>query len=295
MKKKLAHVNKINNIPLQLKEKVKLVPISVNWHVWKYCNYSCTFCFSRFSEVPKNLPKEKALIVPELLAEAGTEKLTFAGGEPLLCPWLSNLLRISKNHGLTTMLITNASLVTRSYLEKISEYLDWFCVSIDSSSEAIEFRLGRGRGSHIKNALHVVDLARELGIKIKLNTVITSLNWKEDFSPILKRIKPDRWKVFQVLPIQGQNDSSIGPLLITTEQFQEYLQRHQQYNPIAEFNDDMIGSYLMLDPLARFFDNTHGYYRYSPSIIDVGVETALNYITWNYKKFEKRGGLYKWK
>ncbi len=272
----------------------ELAPISVNWHVWKYCNYRCKFCFAVFEEIKGHLPRKLALKVPPLLAEAGTRKLSFAGGEPTLCPWLRDLLQVSKNFGMTTMLITNASRMTRSSLEFIASHLDWICVSIDSPSDETERRLGRGNGRHVKRAIKVLLMAKELGIKIKINTVITALNYQDDFSWIIETVRPNRWKVFQVLPIKGQNDKSIQSLLVTEEQFLQFCRRHDAYHPVIEKNDDMLGSYLMLDPLGRFFDNSRGFYEYSQSILEVGVKEALGQVTWDAAKFRARGGEYDW-
>jgi organic radical activating enzyme len=43
-------------------------------------------------------------------AESGLGKITFAGGEPTLCPWLHDLIAIAKKTGMVTMLVTNGSL-----------------------------------------------------------------------------------------------------------------------------------------------------------------------------------------
>ena len=50
-------------------------------------------------------------------------------------------------------------------------------------------------------------MCHRMKIKLKMNTVITNLNYKEDFSELIKIIQPRRWKIFQVLPIIGQNDA----------------------------------------------------------------------------------------
>ncbi|MEO0472453.1 MAG: radical SAM protein, partial [Bacteroidota bacterium] len=70
---------------------ISAVP-SVNFHLWEPCNMRCGFCFATFQDVkrtilPKgHLPKEDALNVVQAIAKAGFEKITFAGGEPTLCP-----------------------------------------------------------------------------------------------------------------------------------------------------------------------------------------------------------------
>ena len=58
--------------------------------------------------MPKgHLPKEQAMQVVKLLAESGFEKITFAGGEPTLCQWISDLTALAKDYGMTTNLVTN--------------------------------------------------------------------------------------------------------------------------------------------------------------------------------------------
>ena len=71
---------------------------SVNFHLWKPCNMKCRFCFATFQDVgqdtlPKgHLPREGCLAVVDALASAGFEKINFAGGEPILCPWLPDMI-----------------------------------------------------------------------------------------------------------------------------------------------------------------------------------------------------------
>jgi radical S-adenosyl methionine domain-containing protein 2 len=45
-----------------------------------------------------------------------------------------------------------------------------------------------------------------MGFKLKLNTVVSEPNKDDDMTELIKRLRPDRWKVFKVLPVAGQND-----------------------------------------------------------------------------------------
>ncbi len=68
---------------------------SVNWHVWPSCNYHCIFCFARFergNERPYTLELEEGLNLLSQLVEAGMEKITFVGGEPMRCPHLGECI-----------------------------------------------------------------------------------------------------------------------------------------------------------------------------------------------------------
>lgn len=59
-----------------------------------------------------------------------------------------------------------------------------------------------------------------------------------------------------------------------------------------ENNNAMIKSYIMIDPMGRFLQNTNNIYQYSRSFLEVGVLNALNDIKYDLVKFMKRGGVY---
>ena len=269
--------------------------ISVNWHLWPRCPNNCKFCFGTFKEIKSVLTKEDALKIPSILKTAGTEKLAFTGGEPLLCPHLGDLIMEAKNLNLTTMLITSGSLLTESFIYENSSYIDWIALSVDSSNEETQYKLGRGSGSHIQKIKEIVKDIHIAGINLKINTVVTSLNREEEMFELINELSPRRWKVFQVLPVNGQNDEYYHSLQVSKQQFLEYVKKHKNLNPISEDNIVMRGSYLMLDALGRFFQNTKGFLEYSQSILEIDPLVAQTQVGWDSQKFQKRGGIYNWK
>lgn len=288
-------------------------PPSVNFHLWEPCNMRCRFCFATFQDVkhtvlPRgHLPPEQALAVVAQLAAAGFDKITFAGGEPTLCPWLGELIAQAKRHGMTTMLVTNGSrLLGSRWLDEHATDLDWVVLSIDSADLRTHERLGRSIAGQAGRALaneHYQAIAAALrarGIRLKINTVVTAENADEDLGELLLALRPERWKVLQVLPIAGQNDGKVESLLIDELTFRRYCARHQRVVDagialVPEDNQDMTGSYAMVDPAGRFFDNTAGQHRYSRSILTVGVAAAWSDIRFDQQRFETRGGLYDWR
>ncbi len=232
--------------------------------------------------------------IPELLAKAGCKKLTFTGGEPTLCPYLGDLLEEAKRIGLTTMVVSNGTGITSKFLQVNQENIDWVGLSVDSVLEDTEVRMGRGAGRHIRSVVHLCRLLEQTKIHLKINTVVTAFNWKEDMRVLLEVLQPERWKIFQVLAVDGQNNGSVDPLLISSKQFQMFVDRHGDYNPIVETNEVMRGSYVMLDPLGRFFQNSTGKHVYSQSILEASVLEALNQVGWDQLKFLDRGGIYNW-
>ena len=124
---------------------------SVNYHFYQPCNMRCKFCFATFYDVvsevlpPGHLPKADSLALIDRISEAGFQKITFVGGEPMLCSWLDELIERASGNGLTTMVVTNGSLL-ESYLAKRKFLPDWFALSIDSLTEKTNVTTGRAKG-----------------------------------------------------------------------------------------------------------------------------------------------------
>ena len=131
---------------------------------------------------------------------------------------------------------------------------------------------------------------------MKINTVVNRYNYLEDeLGGFMKMINPERWKIFQALRVQGQNDASFDEIKISNDQFYYFLKNNKVNSlsySVSEENEDMQGTYIMIDPAGRFFDNTKGYYTYSTPILEVGVQKALSQIVYDFDRFIERGGLY---
>ena len=73
---------------------------------------------------------------------------------------------------------------------------------------------------------NLVTRVRERGYRLKINTVVTDANKDEDMTQFIQWAQPERWKFFQVLPIDGQNDDTLGNLTVTDEAFAHYVERN---------------------------------------------------------------------
>jgi radical S-adenosyl methionine domain-containing protein 2 len=285
------------------------IPLAVNWHFWPWCNYGCKFCFARFEDIPRadRLPKEIAVTVPQMLADAGADKITFVGGEPTLCPYLEDLLLASKKAGLTTCIVSNATGLTEEFLNRCEHLIDWVGLSIDASNDNLHVEIGRGLRSdlvrasshHLVEAKAAWERCTSRGIRMKLNTVVCRANLHDDMSDLVLELHPERWKIFEVLPVKGQNDGDVEPLLLEEGEFQTWVNRHAHVAAkgiqfVPESNDLMRGSYAMMDALGRFYSNVDGGHSYGPSILDVGVLEAWGQNRFLEDRFNDRGGVYEW-
>jgi radical S-adenosyl methionine domain-containing protein 2 len=142
----------------------------------------------------------------------------------------------------------------------------------------------------------------QYGVLFKLNTVVNAHNYMEDMNDEILEIAPKRWKVFQCLPVQGENVGeaavrNVAPFVISAEQFEEFIARHNErckHVLVKESNEMMQSSYLILDEYMRFLDCSQGGKQPGPSILDVGVQQAIGRSGFDERMFKKRGGIYQW-
>ena len=175
-----------------------------------------------------------------------------------------------------------------------------------------------GEVGHLAGLHRVRDWCDTHGVLFKLNTVVNSYNWQEDMVEQVASLRPMRWKVggrqdglesggsdwsvqvFQCLAIEAEN---LGPgalrqveeFLVTEQQWAAFLHRHRTVAALVpESNEAMRNSYLILDEYMRFLDNSGGSKAPSPSLLDVGVEAAMDRAGFDQDMFLRRGGKYKW-
>ena len=98
--------------------------------------------------------------------------------------------------------------------------------------------------------------------------------------------------------VRGENEDSsklrdVTKFQITDEEFNKFIERHKEIKClIPEPNNTMKSSYLILDEKMRFLDKGDGDEYMSESILDVGVQKALENIKYDEEEFKKRGGDY---
>ncbi|MEL0101049.1 MAG: viperin family antiviral radical SAM protein [Euryarchaeota archaeon] len=290
-------------------------PIAVNWHLEAYCNYACSFCYAPLTEqrLMERLTEEEGIKLIQDISSCGVEKINFVGGEPMLHRHLDAWIIAAKSCGLTTSIVSNGTKMTEEWLTKMRPYLDWLGLSIDASNDEMHFLMGRGlKGEiksgfsrHLERSKRVWRISQRLGYGLKLNTVVTSVNADDNMSELVKILRPHRWKIFRVLRIVGENDGRVEPLLIDEEQFTQYMSRHRRLlhelegtQIVAEDNEDMLGTYAMIDPQGRVYTNKNGRYLYSKkSIIEVGFSDAWDEVVSGFSesRFAERGGDWDWK
>lgn len=287
------------------------LPETVNVFLTAACNFRCRHCYATFKDIRNScgafMPPD---LVRGIIERIGREplpprcparKITFVGGEPTLCPDLDRHVAYAHGLGLVTTVITNGTKITPAYLRAFQGSLDWLGFSIDSLDRQTNRQIGRcfpsGDGLSAEDYRQRINWARDGGFRLKLNTVVNALNWREDMGAFIAAVAPTRWKLLQVTSVVGQNDAGIGGMEITREQFDSFVDRHAWLRGVhtclvSESVDSIRGSYVMVSPDGRFFDSAQGFHNYSDPILNVGLRAAFAQVAFDDAKFRSRGGNY---
>jgi len=273
--------------------------LTVNLHLTQACNMDCVFCFAKYSERMGLDEREWQRCIEAIDRETSAfpkRKINFVGGEPTLLPFLSSLIRMAKELGFNTGLVTNGRLLNDAFLHQNVGHLDIVGLSIDSINSVTNACLGRsvcGVAWGADEYLRIIKAVRSYGYYLKINTVVSRPNVDEDLSGFMMVANPDRWKVMQCLIIEGQNDGRADAVAIDDAHLDRFIARH---SPLAcmvvERESQMRGSYVMVDPLGRPYGNALGKVVYGRPITEVGLLSQLDDLGYSEEKARGRGAIY---
>lgn len=146
------------------------VPLIVNLLLTHRCNLRCAYC-EVWNSPPAEMETATVLRIIDQIADAGTERLSLGGGEPMLRRDIGRIIAYAKQRGLTVNLVSNGLHIPRR-IEELGG-LDFLAISLDGP-EAIHDH-ARGKGSFAK-ATAAIRAARAAGIDVWTTTVITRHN-----------------------------------------------------------------------------------------------------------------------
>lgn len=278
----------------------------VNWHITEACNYHCNYCFAKWdkqknelmndensvSKLMDEIQKLPAILNGKYLTEFESIRLNLVGGETFLnIRKVTKIIHQAKQRKFSLSAITNGSRLNNELVTLIANDFNSIGFSVDSLDSSTNIKIGRTEKSGVMDTdkvLRDISVIKEINpsIDIKINTVVSSLNQSEDLSAFIDQAAPNKWKVFKVLPVITRENE------VSQDDFIEFLERHSKFENIisSEDNDEMTDSYLMIDPIGRFFQNSilGSGYSYSTPIVNTGIEEALNEINFDPEKFHGR-------
>lgn len=228
--------------------------LKVNLHLTQACNYHCRHCFAMFPE-PRDLSPERWKDIISDLAESGlVSAINFAGGEPVFCRGFPEIVSFAHDKGFLLSIITNGSLLRNEKLfpRELFPMISMFGFSIDSLNYDTLRRIGRydSRGNILgrQGFIDTVRLIRECSpsASIKINTVVSKLNWNERLVDIEEEVPVSRWK-FLKMKVFETNGFSNRDLAVTESEFESFVRNNRRRYGETVVESTMERSYLIID------------------------------------------------
>ena len=146
------------------------------------CNMKCKHCMNWSVENSnKGFEKEKILKLIKELYENNTEEIYISGGEPLLYPYIDDVILYANSLGIKVTLATNA-LEISNHLEIIKKGVQLVSISLDGIGKTHDNF--RGVTGSFDNCVKVFKLLKENNVKTRISAMV----WRENVEELEKII-----------------------------------------------------------------------------------------------------------
>lgn len=146
------------------------------------CNMRCKHCMNwSVQNSNKEFEKEKILRLIEELHENNTEEIYISGGEPLLYPYIDQVILYANSLGIKVTLATNALEISK-HLETIKKGVQLVSISLDGIGETHD--KFRGVAGAFNNCVKMFKLLKENNVKTRISAMI----WKENVQELEEMI-----------------------------------------------------------------------------------------------------------
>ena len=266
--------------------------IVVNLHYIGPCNFNCRTCYFPRDTFMLKLDSWK-IIVDQIVASVKVKRFNLAGGEPLIAKdeFVQGLIDHVKSYDIDVSIITNGYCLTPELIDRNKGKIDMIGISVDGTTDDINRRIGRatqdGKVLTKERLYELVDHIHAAGMRLKINTQVMKPTCSEDFHELIRRVRPDKWKLLRTSIREDVNSEAKG--FVTSEhEFQNFVTRHKDLNPIVEDEGDIKNAYYMVFQYGEFVCVEGDSHRHLMPLVFGDVKESLNQIPHNSEGYRKR-------
>ncbi len=173
-----------------------LTDIIVSWIITHACQEKCAYCISPCMK--QEVSKEEKFKIQQHMIETGLTKNRYIGGEPLLIPYLGELIHEAHVQGLNTRLSTNGILLTPERFNEIKNDLNSFAFPFESCNDELNEKI-RGSRNHRELVTSRIKMVKDYdeSIGVLVNTCVHKENLDElvELGGYLRELGVDHWKL----------------------------------------------------------------------------------------------------
>jgi MoaA/NifB/PqqE/SkfB family radical SAM enzyme len=151
-------------------------PLYVSWNYTYACNFNCSHCYSRAAAYPRELDSRAYRDIVDQFIEANVMRVGLGGGEPLIRRDCVEIIARMAAGFIQTNITTNAWFLSADKCNQLADAgLSILYVSLDSLDSEKHDQFRNRRGSFDRVVVGIRN-AVQAGLKVKLSTVLTTIN-----------------------------------------------------------------------------------------------------------------------
>ena len=191
-------------------------PFLVFWELTRACALACSHCRAeaQHHRDPNELSPLEALRLVDQLAELAPPMLILTGGDPMMRPDVLEIAARASAAGIRVGLSPSATarLVNYDFHKIRAAGIERMSLSLDGATRETHDSF-RGVTGTFDRTVKAIELAREAGISLQINTTLTRSNLHEfnAFRDLMFEWKPEMWSVFILVPTGRAGAGRSGP------------------------------------------------------------------------------------
>ena len=240
------------------------------------CNMRCRYCMPqgnvKWFKDKDILTYDEIIRLVAILTDLGIEKIRLTGGEPLLRPALEDLVASLRSiKAIKSISMTTNGLLLADKVKQLKEAgLDSVNISLDSF-EPTRFKAITGIDG-LEKVLESIEAARNIGLKLKINTVIIR-GWNEDeIVNFAKFARTNEYTVrfIEFMPLDGDGIWQKDLVFSKNEMMNVIINNIGDIVPLSAINDSNNSTNnLCADPASNYcFADGKGIIGFIPSITE---------------------------
>jgi len=229
-------------------------PLVVFWELTQQCNLSCCHCYTH-SDMGGARTERKVHV--HILRELCTQPiftLGLGGGEPLMVPWLDEIVSQATGHGIDVNLSTNGIALTHARAKRLAARgVSLIQVSIDGRERTHD--LIRGTGTHAK-ALRAIRAVADAGVVCRVGFTVHRMNMDEMEDVFDEAVAAGaQWFIVFRYMSSGRAGDSIALNAEDLQDISSRLVRLQQQHPTQVFFERLLFLPFLYDE--RYVSHKH--------------------------------------
>ena len=268
----------------------------INFHITERCMFNCIYCFAKFGDKAELTLEQWKCVVDNVNTYFKSNmtknaRINIAGGEPLMVPYLDELIDYIYSKGIDVSIITNGLLLDEKICKNVAKKVSMIGVSIDSIDMDTNKSIGRctspGKTVDLVELAKTLKYAKSVGIGIKINTVISKLNLYEDLGSWYKLIDPCRLKMLQ-MRINASANIIAEQYTVSNDEFDTHVNKYNDKVLVKESSEDMENAYVIIGPQGKLISNNENDLHVIGDCVVTDFSELMQIYAIDMEKFAKR-------